>query len=303
MNGLSEKQAKTPKPLSNYLTCIGQHEPLAHRKVVELSRRARAGDMSALHELIEKNLRLVIFVAKKYAGFGLPLEDLVQEGSIGLIRAAQKFDPDLDYRFSTYAFTWIRQAIGKALTKQARTIRLPEHLADKIHKMLRKRNELCLELEREPTEKELAGRLGWSLREVRGVVDIAPDALSLNQPMGAEGTLAVLGDFVEDERTGDVPGAVIREIETEDLRKALRCLSERCRYVLVRRYGLDDETPDSLDVLAARLGVSRTRVWQVQRDAERILKYRGARPRSPEEIDPRLAPLTASFPIDTRANP
>ena len=268
----SEREAETPELLAKYLAHIGRGELLTHQEEIDLSKRAKQGNKRARKRLIEKNLRLVVSVAKKYRGYGLPFEDLIQEGNIGLMKAVEKFDPDRGFRFSTYATWWIRQAVQRAVADKGRTIRVPVHMTEKIRKMARTYNELSVELEREPTDDEVAERLGWTVGEVLDVKDAMPDATSLNQRLGAEKDASEVGEFVEDELASDTPGEVMREMETEHLREAIERLPERNRYVLIRRYGLDDRAPATLAQLSDELGVSRERVRQLQREAERMLK-------------------------------
>src|SRR5919199_102775 len=259
--------------LAGYLAHIGRGELLTHQEEIDLSKRAKKGDTKARQKLIEKNLRLVVSVAKKYRGYGLPFEDLIQEGNIGLMKAVEKFDPDRGYRFSTYATWWIRQAVQRAVADKGRTIRVPVHMTEKIRKVSRAYNELSMEHEREPVEEEVAERLGWTVEEVRTTMEAMPDATSLDQPVGTKDAASFeLSDFVEDERASDTAGDVMREMETEHLKKAIERLPERARYVLVRRYGLDDREPATLAELGDELDISRERVRQLQREAERILK-------------------------------
>ncbi len=267
-----ERELETPELLAKYLAHIGQGELLTHVEEIDLSKRAKAGDRRARQKLIEKNLRLVVSVAKKYRGYGLPFEDLIQEGNIGLMKAVEKFDPDRGYRFSTYATWWIRQAVQRAVADKGRTIRVPVHMTEKIRKVSRAMSELAVELEREATEDEVARRLGWDPDEVRLTMSAMPDATSLDQPVSSEETASQLGDFIEDERVSDTPDTVMREMETAHLKEAIERLPERARYVLVRRYGLDDREPATLTELGEELEISRERVRQLQREAERILK-------------------------------
>ena len=268
----TEREAETPELLAKYLAHIGQGDLLTHAEEIDLSNRAKAGDGRARRRLIEKNLRLVVSVAKKYRGYGLPFEDLIQEGNIGLMKAVEKFDPDRGFRFSTYATWWIRQAVQRAVADKGRTIRVPVHMTEKIRKVSRAYNELSAELEREPNEEEVGERLGWAIDEVRLTMGAMPDATSLDQPVSSDETSSQLGDFVEDEKASDTPGEVMREMETEHLKEAIGRLPERARYVLVRRYGLDDRNPATLAELGDELEISRERVRQLQREAERILK-------------------------------
>ena len=268
----TERESETPELLAKYLAHIGQGDLLTHEEEIDLSRRAKQGDARARQKLIEKNLRLVVSVAKKYRGYGLPFEDLIQEGNIGLMKAVEKFDPDRGFRFSTYATWWIRQAVQRAVADKGRTIRVPVHMTEKIRKVSRALSELAVELEREPTEQEVSRRLGWDPEEVRLTMSAMPDATSLDQPVSSEDTASQLGDFIEDERVSDTPDTVMREMETSQLKEAIERLPERARYVLVRRYGLDDREPATLAELGDELDISRERVRQLQREAERILK-------------------------------
>jgi RNA polymerase primary sigma factor len=264
-----------PNPLARYFGQIGRGRLLTHEEEIDLGRRTREGDRTARSKLIEKNLRLVIPIAKKYRGMGLPFGDLIQEGNIGLMRAADKFDPEKGFRFSTYATWWIRQAVQRAVADKGRTIRVPVHMGEKIKKMARTYNELSAQLQREPTDEEVAERLGWDVDRVKDVKSAIPDATSLNQPLSSDEGSSELGDFVEDERESGVDGEVVRELETRRLMESVARLPERQRRVLVRRYGLDGEKPSTLADLSEELEISRERVRQLQREAERALRDEG----------------------------
>src|SRR4028119_869533 len=162
-----DREPNTPDLLPGYFARIDKGMLLSHREEVDLSKKVKAGDERAREKLIEKNLRLVVSIAKKYRGYGLPFEDLIQEGNIGLMKSVGKFDPDRGFRFSTYATWWIRQAVQRAVADKGRTIRVPVHMTERIRKMARAYNGLSAGLERDPTEEEVAGRLGWNLEEVR----------------------------------------------------------------------------------------------------------------------------------------
>ena len=269
------EELQTPELLAGYLKKIGKGRLLTHQEEISLSRRARAGDQRARKKLIERNLRLVISVAKRYRGMGLPFEDLIQEGNLGLVRAVEKFDPERGHRFSTYVTWWIRQAIGRAISDKSRTIRVPVHAGEKIRKMTRTSNELSAELGREPTDEEVAQRLGWKLDEVREAKEAVSDATtSLNGPLGSGDEGSELGEFIEDERASDTAGEVMGEMEGASFKEAIEGLPERHRYVLVRRYGLEESKPATLAELGKELKVSRERVRQLQRQAEQMLKSR-----------------------------
>jgi RNA polymerase primary sigma factor len=267
-----DRTDETPALLPDYFARIDKGKLLTHQEEIDLSTRAKAGDKKARQRLIEKNLRLVVSVAKKYRGMGLPFEDLIQEGNLGLMKAIEKFDPDRGYRFSTYATWWIRQAVQRAVADKGRTIRVPVHMGEKIRKMARAYNELSAVREREPTDEEVAERLEWTVDAVREVKDAMPDANSLNRPLSSAEDSSELGDFVEDERASDTAGTVMREMETAQLGEAIDLLPERHRYVLVRRYGLDERNPSTLAELSEELKVSRERIRQLQREAEQMLR-------------------------------
>jgi RNA polymerase primary sigma factor len=266
------QSSQTPELLAKYLRYIGQGDLLTHKEEIDLSKRAKQGEKKARHRLIEKNLRLVVSVAKKYRGYGLPFEDLIQEGNIGLMKAVEKFDPERGFRFSTYATWWIRQAVQRAVTDKGRTIRVPVHMIEKISKVFRAHNELSAELEREPAEEEVAERLEWTIDEVRDVKEAMLDVTSLDKPLGSEEDGAELGSLIEDEQASNTPDSVMREVELMQLREAIENLPGRSRYVLIRRYGLGGLESATLAELADELGICSERVRQLQREGMHRIK-------------------------------
>ena len=259
------RETAAPELVASYLERVGRKKLLAPEEEIDLGRRVRAGDETARIELIERNLRLVVSVAKRYSGMGLPFEDLIQEGNIGLMKAVEKFDPERGYRFSIYATWWIRQAIGRAVADKGRTIRLPVHAYEKLARLRRANAELAMELGRKPTNEETARCLGWRAREVKFILESSQNSISLNRPAGSEEGNSELGYFVEDEDASERLEAVADRVEVRRLWDALVQLPERERRVLVRRYGLDGRERATLRELAEELALSRERIRQLQR--------------------------------------
>src|SRR5919112_758442 len=268
-----DRMGGAPELIPGYLARIGKGKLLTHQEEIDLSKRAKKGEKAARKRLIEKNLRLVVSIAKKSRGRGLPFEDLIQEGNIGLMKAVGKFDSDRGFRFSTYATWWIRQTIQRAIAEKGRTIRIPAHMGEKMRKMAGTYNELWAELARAPSDEAEAQRRGWSGERIPAGQGGLPDRpTSLNQPLSSDKGSSELGELVEDERSSDTPGTVMSEMETSQLGEAIDRLPERYRYVLVRRYGLDDKDPATLAELSDELGLSRERIRQLQLKAVQVLK-------------------------------
>lgn len=257
-----------------YLREIGQVELLSPDEEVALAKRVRAGDAQARDRLIRANLRLVVAIAKEYAKIGLPLLDLISEGNIGLMTAAERFDPAKGAKFSTYAAWWIKQRIRRALRDQGKTIRLPAHLSDKLLRMRRARAELYGELQREPTAEEVAVRIGEPERTVRKWMELSRDTVSLDQPAGDGDGKDTVADHVADTRTEDIGAGMDNRQLLEEMQGHLKELPERERYILERRYGLDGRPAGSLEEVGAELGITRERVRQLQAAATEKLHDR-----------------------------
>jgi RNA polymerase primary sigma factor len=246
-----------------YLRSIGRVNLLTAEQEVELARRIERGDMLAKQQMIEANLRLVVSIAKSYLGRGLTFLDLIQEGSMGLIRAVEKFDYRRGYKFSTYATWWIRQAVTRAIADKGRTIRIPVHMVEKLNKVVHVERQLVQQLGREPTSEEIAAELETNVREVRDVLRMAQQPVSLEKPIGEEEE-SELGDFVEDQ-TAESPFELASEhLRRENLRRALQALPEREREVIEMRFGLTGERPYTLEEVGRAFNVTRERIRQIE---------------------------------------
>ena len=257
--------------LTEYLSRVRGGRLLDAQEEKDLSRRAHGGDERARQRLIESNLRLVISIAKKYRGRGVPFEDLIQEGNAGLIRAVEKFDPEMGNRFSTYATWWIRQAVTRALADHGRTVRLPAHVVDALYRLRRAENSLSLELGRDATEEELADRLDVRPEEARRLREVGQPISSINARMNAdEGS--EMGELLPDERSGEDYARVEAGQWELTLVEAVRSLPEREAKVLEMRHGLDGSETRTLREVSEALGISQERARQVEIKALRTIR-------------------------------
>ena len=262
-------------PVRLYLREIGRIKLLSTSEEIELARKIIQGGAAgavAKRKLVQANLRLVVSIAKKYVGRGMLFLDLIQEGNLGLIRAAEKFDHERGFKFSTYATWWIRQAITRAIADQARTIRIPVHMVETINKLKKVTRRLAQELSRKPTEEELAVEMGVSISKLREIVKIAQEPLSLETPIGKEED-SRLGDFIEDKEADAPIKTVASELLREDLAEVLCTLSPRERDVLRLRFGMDDGRQRTLEEVGQLFGVTRERIRQIEAKALRKLRH------------------------------
>ena len=270
---LSAEGVALDDPVKAYLKEIGRVPLLTAEQETELARAAQAGDEDARRKLSEANLRLVVSVAKRYAGRGLPFLDLIQEGNLGLMKAAEKFEPERGFKFSTYATWWIRQAITRAIADQARTIRIPVHMVETINRMRQATNQLVYQNGHEPTPEELAKAMDMSVERVREIQRMAQEPASLESPVGEEEDSS-LGDFVADENA-EAPGkAADRAMVAQQINLALKSLTPREEKVIRLRFGLDDGRPRTLEEVGRDFGVTRERVRQIEAKAIRKLHSR-----------------------------
>jgi RNA polymerase primary sigma factor len=262
-------------PVRLYLREIGRIKLLSANEEIELARKILEGGTPgaiAKRKLVQANLRLVVSIAKKYVGRGMLFLDLIQEGNLGLIRAAEKFDHERGFKFSTYATWWIRQAITRAIADQARTIRIPVHMVETINKLKKVTRRLAQELSRKPTEDELALEMNVSIPKLREIIKIAQEPLSLETPIGKEED-SRLGDFIEDKEADAPVKTVASELLREDLAEVLCTLSPRERDVLRLRFGMDDGRQRTLEEVGQLFGVTRERIRQIEAKALRKLRH------------------------------
>jgi RNA polymerase primary sigma factor len=254
-----------------YLRSIGQVDLLTAAQEVELAKRIERGDMMAKRQMVEANLRLVVSIAKGYLGRGLSFLDLIQEGSLGLIRAVEKFDYRRGYKFSTYATWWIRQAVTRAIADKARTIRIPVHMVEKLNRVAHVERQLVQKLGREPEPAEIAEELRWPTSDVRDIQRVAQLPVSLEKPVGDEDE-SELGDFVADDAVLEPFEEASEHMQKEGVRRALDALPERERQVIELRYGLSGTEPLTLEEVGRTFGVTRERIRQIENNTLKKLK-------------------------------
>mgnify|MGYP000615783803 FL=1 len=259
-------------PVRMYLKEIGKVPLLSPDEEIELAKKIELGDEEAKKKLAESNLRLVVSIAKRYAGRGMQLLDLIQEGNLGLIKAVEKFDYRKGYKFSTYATWWIRQAITRAIADQARTIRIPVHMVETINRLVRTQRQLVQKLGREATPEELAKELDMPVDRVREIMKISQDPVSLETPIGEEED-SHLGDFIQDDNVEVPADAATYTLLHEQLMEVLSTLTEREQKVLRLRFGLDDGRPRTLEEVGRQFNVTRERIRQIEAKALRKLRH------------------------------
>ncbi|HYI99069.1 MAG TPA: RNA polymerase sigma factor RpoD, partial [Thermoleophilaceae bacterium] len=254
-----------------YLRSIGRVQLLTAEREVALAKRIERGDLEAKQEMVEANLRLVVSIAKGYLGRGLSFLDLIQEGSLGLIRAVEKFDYRRGYKFSTYATWWIRQAVTRAIADKARTIRIPVHMVEKLNKVVHVERQMVQSLGREPTPDEIAHELQWTAREVKDIQRFAQLPVSLEKPIGEEDD-SELGDFVEDETALSPFETASENMRRENVRRVLDALPPREREVIEMRYGLKGHQARTLEEVGRAFGVTRERIRQIENNTLKKLE-------------------------------
>ena len=259
-------------PVRMYLKEIGRIELLSQDEEKDLAEKMMAGDESAREKLVVANLRLVVSIAKRYVNKGMFFLDLIQEGNLGLMKAVEKFDPSMGFKFSTYATWWIRQAITRAIADQARTIRIPVHMVETIHKVSRYQREMIQELGREPTADEIAAKMGMTTDKVREIMKIAQDPVSLDTPIGEEED-SHLGDFIPDEETPAPNDAASQTILREVIEKELETLTPREAKVIRLRFGLIDGKTRTLEEVGQEFKITRERIRQIEAKALRKLRH------------------------------
>src|SRR5438105_3146401 len=261
-----------------YLREIGKIPLLTAEEEIKLARKVKRGDKRAKDAMAEANMRLVVSIAKRYVGRGLDLLDLIQEGNTGLLRAVEKFDPDRGFKFSTYATWWIRQAITRAIADQARTIRIPVHMVETINKLLRTQRRLTQELNREPTNDEIAAAMDMDVDKVEHIMKIKQDISSLDASVRDDEEDSVLGDFIEDEDTKTPSESASEQLLKEQVKKILGTLTEREQKILKLRFGLEDGKSHTLEEVGQEFSVTRERIRQIEAKAlAKLRKHKDTR--------------------------
>jgi RNA polymerase primary sigma factor len=281
---LADAGASLDDPVRMYLKEIGEVSLLTKEQEVEYAMRIESGDDFAKNLLAEANLRLVVSIAKKYFGRGMPFLDLIQEGNLGLMRAVDKFDYHRGYKFSTYATWWIRQAITRAIADQARTIRIPVHMVEMVNKLVRVSRRLLQELGREPDDEEIAEELGLTPERVREIRKVSRDPVSLETPVGDEGD-SYLGDLIEDKNAVAPVEAASLSMLSGEVEDVLDTLTPRERRVVQLRFGLIDGHPRTLEEVGRRFGVTRERIRQIEAKALRKMRHPSRRNKLEEYLD------------------
>lgn len=266
-----------------YLREIGKIPLLTSEQELALAQRVVAGEKKAKDQMAEANMRLVVSIAKRYVGRGLDLLDLIQEGNTGLLRAVEKFDPDKGFKFSTYATWWIRQAITRAIADQARTIRIPVHMVETINKLLRTQRRLTQEMNREPTNEEIAAEMEMDVEKVEHIMKIKQDISSLDASVRDDEEDSVLGDFIEDEDTTTPEESATSQLLKEQVKGLLSSLSDREQKILRLRFGLEDGKNHTLEEVGQEFAVTRERIRQIEakaltklkkhKDAKKLMDY------------------------------
>jgi len=261
-----------------YLREIGKIPLLSAEEELALAKRVVAGDKDAKDKMAEANMRLVVSIAKRYVGRGLDLLDLIQEGNTGLLRAVEKFDPDKGFKFSTYATWWIRQAITRAIADQARTIRIPVHMVETINKLLRTQRRLTQELNREPTNEEIAAAMEIEVDKVEHIMKIKQDISSLDASIRDDEEESVLADFIEDEDTISPEESATNQLLKEQVKDMLAALTEREQKIIKLRFGLEDGKQHTLEEVGQEFSVTRERIRQIEAKAlAKLRKHKDAR--------------------------
>ena len=269
---LNLKADTSTDALQLFLKDVGRVPLLTAKQEVELAKRIEAGDLAAKKKMVESNLRLVVSIAKNYRNQGLAFLDLIQEGTLGLVRAAEKFDYRKGFKFSTYATWWIRQAVTRAIADKARTIRIPVHMVEKLNKVVHLERQMVQRLGRDPRPEEIAAELRMSTEEVRDILRMAQLPVSLEKPIGEEEE-SELGDFVEDEAAVSPFDEASLNLRRADILRALDALPDRERKVLELRFGLLGEQPRTLEEVGRAFGVTRERIRQIENNTLKKLEH------------------------------